>query len=53
MPGFLSGPGVGLPFPQSLYPSELGNAPQDTPGNKLTLAPGDTYVVPAGAGISR
>src|SRR6202522_113824 len=48
MPGFLSGPGVGLPFPQSLYPSELGNAPQDTPGNKLTLAPGDTYVVPAG-----
>jgi hypothetical protein len=48
MPGFLSGPGVGLPYPQNLYPSELGNAPQDTPGNKLTLAPGDTYVVPAG-----
>jgi hypothetical protein len=48
MPGFLSGPGVGLPYPQNLYPSELQNAPQDTPGNKLTLAPGDTYVVPAG-----
>jgi hypothetical protein len=48
MPGFLSGPGVGMPYPQSLYPSELGNAPQDTPGNKLTLAPGDVFVVPAG-----
>lgn len=48
MPGNLSGPGVGLPFPQNLYPSELNNAPQDTPGNRLTLAPGETFVFPAG-----
>ena len=48
MPGNLSGPGLGLPYPQNLYPSELGNAPQDVPGNKLTLAPGDVYVIPAG-----
>ena len=48
MPGNLSGPGLGLPYPQNLYPSELGNAPQDVPGNKLSLAPGDVYVIPAG-----
>lgn len=48
MPGNLSGPGLGLPYPQTLYPSELQNAPQDTPGNQLALAPGDTFVVPAG-----
>ncbi len=48
MAGNLSGPGLGLPYPQSLYPSELNNAPQDIPGNRLALAPGDTYVIPAG-----
>ena len=48
MPGNLSGPGIGLPYPSNLYPSELNNAPQDASSNKLTLAPGDTFVVPAG-----
>ena len=48
MPGNLSGPGIGLPYPTNLYPSELNNAPQDASSNKLTLAPGDTFVVPAG-----
>jgi len=48
MPIGLSGPGVGLPFPQNLFPSELQNAPQDASSNRLALAPGDTFVVPAG-----
>jgi hypothetical protein len=48
MPGNLNGPGVGLPFPQNLYPSELQNAPQDGSSNRLALAPGDTFVIPAG-----
>lgn len=48
MPGNLSGPGVGLPFPQNLFPSELQNAPQDIASNRLALAPGQSFVVPAG-----
>jgi len=48
MPSPLSGPGVGLPYPQNLYPSELLNAPQDSSSNRLALAPGDTFVLPAG-----
>jgi len=48
MPQFLSGPGVGLAYPQNLYPSELGNAPQDGSSNQLGLAPGDVFVLPAG-----
>lgn len=44
----LSGPGIGLPLPQNLYPSYLQNAPFDTPTNKITLAPGDAIPVPAG-----
>lgn len=48
MPGNLSGPGIGLPYPTNLYPSELNNAPQDASSNRMTLAPGDTFVVPAG-----
>ena len=48
MPGNLSGPGIGLPFPQNLYPSELQNAPQDASSNRLALSPGDTFVIPAG-----
>ena len=37
----LSGPGIGLPLPQNLYPSYLQNAPIDTPTNKVALAAGD------------
>lgn len=48
MPQLISGPGVGLPFPQNLYPSELQNAPQDASSNRLALAPGDSFVLPAG-----
>jgi hypothetical protein len=48
MPQFLSGPGIGLAFPQNLYPSQLQNAPQDASTNKIGLAPGDTFVLPAG-----
>jgi len=48
MPAPLSGPGLGLPLPQNLYPSELSNAPYDTPTNTIALAPGDELPVPAG-----
>jgi len=48
MPTPLSGPGVGLPLPQNLYPSYLQNAPVDTPTNRLALAPGEVFVLPAG-----
>lgn len=44
----ISGPGVGLNVPSFLYPSELYNAPIDSPTNELTLAPGDTLPIPAG-----
>ena len=48
MPNPLSAPGVGLPYPQNLYPSDLYNAPIDASSNRLTLAPGDSLVLPAG-----
>ena len=48
MAGNLQGPGIGLPYPQNFYPSELQNAPQDPSSNRLALAPGDAFVVPAG-----
>lgn len=48
MPVPLAGPGQGLPIPQNLYPSELANAPQDASSNRLGLAPGDAFVLPAG-----
>ena len=44
----ISGPGIGLPFPQNLYPSELQNAPADASSNKLGLAAGEVFVLPAG-----
>lgn len=44
----LSGPGIGLPFPQNLYPSDLQNAPIDCSSNRQVLAPGESFVVPAG-----
>ncbi len=48
MPSPLSGPGVNLPLPQNLYPSELQNAPYDASSNRLGLAPGQSWVIPAG-----
>lgn len=44
----LSGPGLGLPIPQNLYPSELSNTPYDTPTNSLALAPGEAITLPRG-----
>jgi hypothetical protein len=44
----ISGPGVGLVLAQNLYPSELNNAPYDTPTNRLCLAGGQSLVLPAG-----
>ena len=48
MPQLISGPGLGLPIPQFLYPSELTNAPVDIGTNKLNLDPGDELSLPAG-----
>lgn len=48
MPSPLSGPGLGLPLPQNLYPSELNNAPYDISSNVQCLAPGESLVIPAG-----
>lgn len=44
----LSGPGIGLPLPQYLYPSQLYQAPYDWSNNKITLAGGDALPIPAG-----
>lgn len=48
MPQPLSGPGVGLPYAQYLYPSELTNTPPDFGSNRLALAPGEAIPIPAG-----
>lgn len=48
MAGPLSGPGVGLQLPQSLYPSELFNAPYDFPSNYVAIAAGDAIPIPRG-----
>lgn len=44
----ISGPGIGLPPPQNLYPSELNNAPYDAPTNYLALVAGQVINIPAG-----
>lgn len=44
----IAGPGLGLPLPQNLYPSELYNAPYDANTNRISLAAGDTLPIPAG-----
>ncbi len=48
MPQFLSGPGIGLAYPQNYYPTELQNAAQDASNNRLMLAPAEQFVIPAG-----
>lgn len=49
MPQPLSGPGVGLPLPQNLYPANiLSGGPLNTPTNRMGLAPGDALPLPAG-----
>ena len=44
----ISGPGIGLPLPQNLYPSQLPGMPYDFGNSRLALAPGDTLPIPAG-----
>ena len=44
----IGGPGLPLPLPQNLYPSELFNAPYDFSNGVIELAPGATLQVPAG-----
>ena len=44
----IAGPGLGLPLPQNLYPSQLYNSPPDANTNRIALAPGDTLPIPAG-----
>ncbi len=44
----IGGPGLGLPLPQNLYPSELGGASLDTSGNRVCLPPGEAMPVPPG-----
>jgi len=46
----LSGPGVGLPLPQALYPSPLNNAPLSSYAstNEVCLNAGDQLPLPAG-----
>jgi hypothetical protein len=46
----LTGPGVGLQFPQNLYPTQIGAAlgPYDASSNRVGLAPGESLVIPAG-----
>lgn len=48
MPTPLSGPGVGLPPPQALYPASLANSPFTSPTDLITLAGGEAVVIPAG-----
>ena len=44
----LAGPGVNLPIPTNLYPSELNSVPYDFATNQVCLAPGENLVIPAG-----
>lgn len=48
MPGQLTGPGVGTPYPQSLYPANLYQGELVPSGNELTLPPGTQIPIPRG-----
>ena len=48
MPQPLSGPGLGLPLPQALYPTNLYNSPYTAPTNQFDIGPAGTQPVPAG-----
>ena len=47
----ISGPGVGLPLPTNLYPTDLYDAPLDLGTAYLGLPPGEAVVLPAGEWI--
>ena len=44
----LTGPGVGLQYPQILFPAALLGAPYSASTNRVTLAPGNAFVLPGG-----
>lgn len=44
----ISGPGVGLPIPQQLYPANLSNGETTTSTNEVSLAPGQALPIAAG-----
>lgn len=44
----IAGAGLGLPYPQQLYPTNNINGPSSANTNRIALAPGDTLPVPAG-----
>ena len=48
MPTPLSGPGVGLPLAQALYPANIANTPYTTSANEIGLGAGDQLPIPAG-----
>lgn len=45
----LSGPGIGLPIPTNLYPTELYSAPQDFGNGEITLPAGGALQLPRGS----
>jgi hypothetical protein len=47
----ISGPGVGLPLPTNLYPTDLYDAPLDLGNAYIGLPPGEAVVLPAGEWI--
>jgi hypothetical protein len=47
----ISGPGVGLPLPGNLYPTDLNSAPLDFGTAYLGLPAGEAVVIPAGEWI--
>lgn len=47
----ISGPGVGLPLPTNLYPTDLNDAPLDIGTAYVGLPPGEVIVLPAGEWI--
>lgn len=51
MPTVINGPGVGLPFPQPLYPSNLNGTALDVNSNYIGLPPGGSIVLPATNGM--
>lgn len=48
MAGYLSGPGVGLPFPQSLYPANVIGGDLVPSGNEVVLAPAQQLPISRG-----
>jgi hypothetical protein len=45
----LSGPGIGLPVPTRLYPTDLYSAPQDFSSGQITLPAGGALQLPRGS----